>query len=58
MRSLCAEVVCQLLDSVEEKEVERALQHFFILPEKVIRAEWHKSFSLDEMYKSKLQRPK
>ena len=30
----------------------------FILPRKMIRAEWHKSFSLDEIYKSKFERPK
>ena len=30
----------------------------FIFPGKVIQAEWLKSFSLDEIYKSKLQQPK
>ena len=40
-----AEVVCLLLDSVEEREGERMLHRFLYCPEKL------KSFSLDEIYK-------
>ena len=33
---------------MSEEEVERASTQTFILPGKVIQAEWHKSSSLDE----------
>ena len=47
-----AEVVCLLLDSVEEREDERMLPCLLYCSGKSPRAEWHKSFSLDEIYKS------
>ena len=40
-------LVCSTARMIEE-EIERAFKQPFILPEKVIRAEWHKSFSLVE----------
>ena len=47
-----------LLDSVKEREDRSVLLENFILPGKVIRAEWDKSSSMVENIKSKPQRSK
>ena len=44
--------ICLLLESDLVREDERMFTSPFILLGKVTRAEWHKSFLLDEIYKS------
>ena len=69
MHSVRVDVVSLLLGSVKKRERERererekekereSVTQPFILPGKVIRAEWHKPSPLVENIKSKLQRPK